>query len=173
MSIKVVYLDDTDGVPESVREEIKSNAILAPLIGDDGLHWDSSVYLSNAFGNIPRHHPELLRIIEAAIIEYPDNCIASIEEVEGGSYFITASDGKEYVWSMKDFVHAAQLVDPELLAKAPRDFSNPNWKDETPVHNWHNHVNDEVQALWGTFTEQQKAALAIGFQKKADCERWD
>jgi hypothetical protein len=55
----------------------------------------------------------------------------------------------------------------------PEDYAEPNWDEEERVHNWRNHVSEEVMVLWPTFTDEQKQALAKQAQFCADQEEWD
>lgn len=59
------------------------------------------------------------------------------------------------------------------LVNTPNDAQEPHWEREDRVHNWRNHVSDEIEALWPTFTPEQRAALARQAQELADAERWD
>lgn len=54
----------------------------------------------------------------------------------------------------------------------PRDFAVPKWDEAGKVHDWKNHVSDEVQAMWHTFTLDQQAALARQAQEAASREEW-
>lgn len=47
------------------------------------------------------------------------------------------------------------------------------WDDGGRVHNWRNHVGDRVQALWDTFTDEQKIAIAGDADDAAGFEQWD
>lgn len=60
-----------------------------------------------------------------------------------------------------------------MIVIVPHDWESPNWDEDNKVHNWHNYVSDEVQALWPTFNNQQKQALAAGFEDVALREDWD
>jgi hypothetical protein len=55
----------------------------------------------------------------------------------------------------------------------PHDWEFPDWDKVNRVHNWHNYVSEEVQTLWPTFNNQQKQALAAGFEDVSLNEEWD
>ena len=40
-----------------------------------------------------------------------------------------------------------------------KEWENPDWNYGGRVHNWRNHVPDEVQTIWSTFSDNQKFAL--------------
>lgn len=53
------------------------------------------------------------------------------------------------------------------------DYLDPNWESGGAVHNWRNHVGDQIKAIWSTFTPEQRAALAQDAQERAANEEWD
>jgi len=53
------------------------------------------------------------------------------------------------------------------------DLANPEWEKAGRVHDWRNHVGEETQKLWATFTPEQKRALAKDAQELADGEKWE
>lgn len=55
----------------------------------------------------------------------------------------------------------------------PSDYFEPNWDEEQKAHNWRNYINDRLRAMWSTFTDEQRAAIAESAQERADCEEWD
>lgn len=65
--------------------------------------------------------------------------------------------------------HDDEPYDPNL----PADWQQPNWREENKVHNWRNHVSDEVRELWPTFSDLQKKALARQAEVHAMAEHWD
>lgn len=67
------------------------------------------------------------------------------------------------------------VMEPQEAARAgaPMDFANPQWGQGSAVHNWQNHVSEEVQSLWMGFSQAQRAALARQAQALADNEEWD
>lgn len=69
----------------------------------------------------------------------------------------------------------APFMDSQAVASAdtPKDFLNPEWTEGGAVHNWHNHVSEELQAMWPSFNQEQRAALARQAQAQADNEEWD
>lgn len=55
----------------------------------------------------------------------------------------------------------------------PDDYLEPKWPEGGRVHNWHNYVTEEVQAMWSSFTPEQRAALARQADEIAGNEDWD
>jgi len=55
----------------------------------------------------------------------------------------------------------------------PADYAAPDWSNEQRVHNWRNYITDEVAAMWHTFTDEQKQALARQAQGHASNEEWE
>jgi hypothetical protein len=169
VTIKVVFSDHGDHVTNELMDILGANPILAPLIGDEGF---SGHY--NSFGEIPRHHPELVRVIEKTIKETANYSLASIEIIEGPRYFITEAEGREWVWSEESFVDASLPLDPEIVRMAPHNFSDPDWDllkelSCSPYNrDWKHFVPDNIKVLWSTFTEEQKANLSIHFDQLLD-----
>jgi hypothetical protein len=60
-----------------------------------------------------------------------------------------------------------QPVGIEALA-APLD-----WNGGSQIHNWRNHVGVRVQAIWDTFTDAQKIAIAMDAEIEADREDYE
>ena len=55
----------------------------------------------------------------------------------------------------------------------PQDFEWPIWAHAHRVHEWKNYINDEVRAMWASFTRDQRAALARQAKERADSEDWE
>ena len=55
----------------------------------------------------------------------------------------------------------------------PPDWAAPDWGNAGRVHEWKNYVSEEVQAMWDTFTDDQKQALARQSEDNASNEEWD
>jgi hypothetical protein len=55
----------------------------------------------------------------------------------------------------------------------PSDAIQPDWSQFIKVQNWKNYIDDEVRAMWDTFTDVQKQALARQAQSQADREDWE
>jgi hypothetical protein len=54
--------------------------------------------------------------------------------------------------------------------------ANPHWNDLGPrpwVHEWRNHVPEDVQAIWHTFTREQRKALVEWADELAGREEWE
>lgn len=69
-------------------------------------------------------------------------------------------------------VSAAELVTEHRVGFGG-DCINPDWKNVTRVHDWRNYVPDRVVALWDTFTDAQKIAIAEMADERASSEHWD
>lgn len=41
------------------------------------------------------------------------------------------------------------------------DLNDPRWADAGRVHDWRNHIHSRIQAIWDTFTAEQRAALVM------------
>lgn len=50
---------------------------------------------------------------------------------------------------------------------------DPKWDEAGRVHDWRNHVGENVKAIWHTFTDEQKLALAEDADERASNEHWD
>lgn len=55
----------------------------------------------------------------------------------------------------------------------PSDWAQPAWDTPCRTHDWHGYISAEVRAMWQTFTDPQKQALARQAQDAADLEEWD
>jgi hypothetical protein len=53
------------------------------------------------------------------------------------------------------------------------DWRSPEWEKAGRVHDWRNYVGDELRAMWDTFTDEQKRAIARNADVLADGEEWD
>lgn len=53
------------------------------------------------------------------------------------------------------------------------DPINPDWSREWRVHNWRNYITDDLRAMWHTFTDTQKIAIAQMAERQASNEQWD
>jgi hypothetical protein len=61
----------------------------------------------------------------------------------------------------------------DIPVDTPRDHLDPQWDQAGMVHDWRNHVSDEIMEMWDTFTPEQRAALARQAQKLASAEEWE
>lgn len=50
---------------------------------------------------------------------------------------------------------------------------NPEWEKSRRVHDWRNYIDEEVKAIWNTFTPEQRMALAKQADNLASAEEWD
>ncbi|KOX53825.1 hypothetical protein ADL19_14700 [Streptomyces purpurogeneiscleroticus] len=49
----------------------------------------------------------------------------------------------------------------------------PRWSEAGKVHDWRNHVPDEIRSMWSTFTPSQINELVDWAQDLASKEEWD
>lgn len=49
----------------------------------------------------------------------------------------------------------------------------PKWDETGRVHDWRNYISGNVQAIWHTFTDEQKFALVEQADEQAGREHWD
>lgn len=52
-------------------------------------------------------------------------------------------------------------------------LADPQFKRAGRVHDWRNYVGPLTRALWLTFTNEQRRALAIDADEMASNEEWD
>lgn len=57
----------------------------------------------------------------------------------------------------------------------PTDALDPNidWDSGGRVHNWKNHVGENVRALWNTLSDEVRLAIAHDAEVKAGNEEWE
>lgn len=53
------------------------------------------------------------------------------------------------------------------------DPLDPKWDQVGWVHDWRNYINDGLRAIWDTFTDEQKLAIAKNADAIAGNEEWD
>lgn len=58
------------------------------------------------------------------------------------------------------------------LFKEP-NYVDPDWSGAGRVHDWRNYISDELQAIWQTFSEEQKRLIAESAEVHANNEDWD
>ena len=63
----------------------------------------------------------------------------------------------------------ARAIDPKAWAVKDTFRDSLGYR----VHNWRNYISEEVQAMWATFTAEQKRALARQADAQASAEEWD
>ena len=59
------------------------------------------------------------------------------------------------------------------MSNTPSDWVAPDWEAAGKVHEWKNYIGEELQAMWQTFTDDQKQALARKAESSASAEEWD
>jgi hypothetical protein len=55
----------------------------------------------------------------------------------------------------------------------PKDYLQPNWNGKTRIYEWKNYISQDQQAMWDTYSDCQKASLAMNANKKAMSESWE
>lgn len=60
-----------------------------------------------------------------------------------------------------------------VTPRAAKAGSDPLWDQSTSIHDWRNHVPEAVQAIWDTFTQEQRVALVDWAEELASGEEWD
>ena len=53
------------------------------------------------------------------------------------------------------------------------DIDNPKWEEAGKVHDWRNYVGERTKAIWHTFTQEQRRAIALDADDSASNEEWD
>lgn len=59
------------------------------------------------------------------------------------------------------------------IKRIPKDWKNPDWDKTEKIHDWKNHIHDQIQQIWNTFTNKQKKILAECAEADALAEEWD
>ena len=55
----------------------------------------------------------------------------------------------------------------------PNALRDPQWDGARKVHDWRNHVGEHTKALWNSFTDEQRLAIAADAADDATAEEWD
>lgn len=53
------------------------------------------------------------------------------------------------------------------------DVNNPQFKKSEKVHDWRNHVPQEIESAWGQLTLRERILVAFMAEKQAANEEWD
>ena len=156
MSIKVVVNNRMFAiVPPVVLQQIQDNPALKEL-------WqEKEASFLNRFGKIPRHNPELVKIIEDYLHSNPEYKDWVIKTSKSHRYIIHYQDGLEKCFFEEDLIVADILVleDGSVNPKAYLDYLTPEWKQASPV-TWKRFIVDPIQEIWLTFSSQQRLILA-------------
>lgn len=106
-------------------------------------------------------------------------------------FFVGGGPVMELCWVVDDmYVYPTPLFktyvvlprDPDWVAKVTklketciviRRAIKPEWEKAGKVHDWRNHVPDEVRAAWNTFTDAQKLLLYNWADDLASSEEWE
>lgn len=75
-------------------------------------------------------------------------------------------------WVVKHHPSDAGRV-KEFTQTRLRELSDPDFENAGRVHDWRNHVGEATQSIWGTLTDQQKAAIALDADERASREEWE
>ena len=59
------------------------------------------------------------------------------------------------------------------MNKEDEQYVNPDWDYYGRVHEWRNYIDDELRAIWDTFTEEQRIVIGRSAEKSASNEEWD
>lgn len=62
------------------------------------------------------------------------------------------------------------MVDAQTV---PTDYASPDWASARRVHEWKNYIGDKLRAMWSSFTDEQKQAIAESANDSAEREEWD
>lgn len=54
----------------------------------------------------------------------------------------------------------------------PHDWSNPDFENAGRVHEWKNYISEEIRAMWRSFPDHLKQALARQAEEGASAEEW-
>ena len=54
-----------------------------------------------------------------------------------------------------------------------RECLNPDWEAGSHIHNWRNHIPEQIRVMWDTFTRAQKLALTEWADDLAGEEHWE
>ncbi len=75
---------------------------------------------------------------------------------------------------VKDWIGPAH---PDDLAQVTEhrmsQIRDPNFERAERVHDWRNYVGEATKSLWHTFTDEQKAAIALDSDDRAGREEWE
>lgn len=52
-------------------------------------------------------------------------------------------------------------------------IDNPDWDGATKVHEWRNHVPDELKKMWFELSTEARVVLYYMAEKLASAEEWD
>lgn len=55
----------------------------------------------------------------------------------------------------------------------PTDWETPDWASAVRVHEWKNYISEKLQAMWESFTPEQKQAIAESADDVASREDWE
>lgn len=53
------------------------------------------------------------------------------------------------------------------------EIDYPQWQEAGRVHDWRNHIAEEVRDIWDDFTPEQRLVLANAAYELASNEEWD
>ena len=112
----------------------------------------------------------------------PASAISDLSPSNSFSRFggiLRSPDGKTMIDLENGIFQMIGSNDPILSPAAQDDEINeqsvaaPSWDEAERVHDWRYHVSENVQAMWPTFTIEQKLALAEQANDIASNEDWD
>lgn len=85
-----------------------------------------------------------------------------------GAADIEGQSGETEAIEMRSYVSEV-YVSPEAAAAG----AAPHFDKAGRVHDWRNHVPEGVQAIWSTFSAEQRAALVAWADHLAGNEEWE
>ena len=65
------------------------------------------------------------------------------------------------------------MTTDDIRRDGRHDWSDPQWDEARSVHDWRNYINDELRAIWHTFTDEQKQAIRNNADEFAAAEEWE
>lgn len=79
----------------------------------------------------------------------------------------------EWIGAWAATAHPDDFSAKEYRERRLRELSDPDFGNADRVHDWRNYVGDAMQGIWHTFTDEQKAAIALNADELAGREDWD
>jgi hypothetical protein len=131
-------------------------------------------------GGMPQHKPSAPTVaLEAALSRWHERELGAGESVpdfwddcdtsERLAHYLVAEG-----WRLAADESPAQIWSAAMCPLLNQALLNPQpWDEGGVVHNWRTHVGSNVRAIWNTFTDEQKIAIARDADNAADREEWD
>lgn len=71
--------------------------------------------------------------------------------------------------TLEEQLLAIGVIPPDVALKA----HHPAFDEAEKVHDWRNHISNEIKKLWYSFTFPQKCAIIMQAQAGAELEEWE